>query len=81
VTVGCKSGDILNPFFECAPPGNKNFWRINGEYLEVVKEGAIAPALLRLFKQKDPKKNQTILVIQWNTGSSDYRTYYPVIKQ
>jgi hypothetical protein len=63
------------------PPVTNNFWRIDGEYLEVLPVGAKAPARLKLSKRNDTQKNKPALVIQWNTGSDDYRTYYPVEKK
>lgn len=63
------------------PPTSKNFWRIEGEYLEVLPTGATAPARLKFSKRNDPQKNQLALVIQWNTNSDDYRTYYRIEKK
>jgi hypothetical protein len=60
------------------PPATKSFWRIDGEYLEVLYVGTKVPFRVKLTKAMDPNRNQPILIIQWNTGRDDYRTYYPV---
>lgn len=64
-----------------APPITNNFWRIDSEYLAVLPSGSKSPTRLELFRRSELQKNQPVLVIQWNTGSNDYRAYYPVVKK
>ena len=55
---------------------NTSFWRMNGDELEVLPVGRNAIVRLKLFKKNDPQNNKAALVIEWNAGNADYRTYY-----
>ena len=63
------------------PPTNKNFWRIDGEYLEILYVGEKAPARLKLSKRHDVQRNVPVLVILWNPNTNDSRTFYPAVKK
>jgi hypothetical protein len=58
------------------PPTNKNFWRIDGEYLELLYVGEKTPGRYKLSKGKDVQRNLPVLVILWNPNFNDSRTFY-----
>jgi hypothetical protein len=58
-------------------PNPNNLWRINGNDLELLYEGAIEATRLRIQKKNDPQANRPALLIELkNTGT--YRTYFPI---
>ncbi|MEO6734612.1 MAG: hypothetical protein ABIN01_25550 [Ferruginibacter sp.] len=63
------------------PPTNKSFWRIDGEYLELLYVGEKAPARFKLSKRNDAQRNVPVLVMLWNPNTNDYRTFYPFAKK
>ena len=62
---------------QAPPPNYKNFWRVDGDVIELLPEGGKEVFRLKLFKRNDPQNNKPALVIQWQAGTDYYRNYYP----
>ncbi len=58
-------------------PTYKNFWRVDGDYMEFFIDGKKDVLRQKVLRRNDPQYNKAALVIPWNSATQEYRTYYP----
>ena len=67
--------DMITP--DPPPPSYKNFWRVDGEYMEFIVDGKNEVIRQKVLRRNDPQNKKPALVIPWNSATKEYRTYYP----
>ncbi len=59
-------------------PDHKNFWRVNGDNIQLYFDASKQIAERKILKRNDPQSNKPALLIQWQSGAEEYRAYFPI---
>lgn len=54
-----------------------NFWSVDGDTIGFLPERGKEVVHLKVLKRNDPVTNSAALLIEWNRGLGNYRTYFP----